>query len=999
MTRGLRVRKPAAPPAKQVLQFDINVKAASTVSANVYNASGELVRNLFASRAYLGGVTQVLWDGYDDNKGIVANPLGCVIKYVANPVLDGMRAEWLRNVIGNTSPATGTGANTAAHFVPDGFWHGDWFHYAPGYSEGTAQCYLKAHRSSLSTRVVIGFHREHSVLFMCTDGQYGYMGGPHSHANMVTAIDLLNDDADVQFQYGTTLNISNSVYSAIDLDSNGDYVTGMAVQRAGNFLFLAHALSDEVRVLHKKTGQLLRTWSAKGIHNIKLANDNTLWGILADGTVQQFAIDELGMGTANGVTAGVGVVVEPRALAVSPTGELAITDGTATNDVTTTARHQVHFFDALTGAVGRGKLGETVGYSTNPNVTDYKFNFANTKDIGDGSYGPSKTFLAYAPDGALLVGDTGHLRCQFFSAGLDALLDQLAYLGYNYSVQVDPNNPRRVFAGFLEFDVSPDGSWRLVRDWSAGWQANFDDQQNRMLHVATLSNGRTYCLLQSQDRKVTTLPRQFVELTSTGLRYTGVFTPDYTYCLNSDGTLWNMSYGNLGQPQRWWKSVLTFDENHNPVIGEEVLVDSVPAITEFDPITAGGGLGRNQVTESGVIGTYNTDLPSFTGEGRGKGYHVGMVKNGKFFAKTSQSTWRGHRGGYPRNGKYEVGNRVQNGGSFMQCIGRFICTGYKGEYFQNAQTNCYNMFLDSGLLALSFGVWNSSSSRLPEGAPGIASNATTGTWVKIGADYYLYHCDEGFHAGVHQWRVTGMEKLEELQANMRLVAQQASNEVDLMGGLTYNSPLVDGAFDWTRFPLLDAPAINQGDTFPARNYLGVYDTEFDEPDLTTELNPQSSGNQMSWSKRRLPRLPAGATKWRIRGLMGWMNNSFDNASDFAGIRISSAGRTILEIQRREISYPNDYRLMVNGQTAGVLPVSDWHQLMRYLQNVTITAENGLLTVQFAGFDAITVAPLNPQANLLAPDALLVLGQTTTNRQQSATIRAFKFSTNEELVFA
>ena len=58
-----------------------------------------------------------------------------------------------------------------------------------------------------------------------------------------------------------------------------------------------------------------------------------------------------------------------------------------------------------------------------------------------------------------------------------------------------------MFANYLEYQVDyskplhpSNGSWRLLRNWSAGRLAEYDDDYNRLLGVTTLSNNRTYVL-------------------------------------------------------------------------------------------------------------------------------------------------------------------------------------------------------------------------------------------------------------------------------------------------------------------------------------------------------------------------------------------------------------------------------------------------------------------------------------------------------------------------
>jgi hypothetical protein len=48
-----------------------------------------------------------------------------------------------------------------------------------------------------------------------------------------------------------------------------------------------------------------------------------------------------------------------------------------------------------------------------------------------------------------------------------------------------------------------------------------------------------------------------------------------------------------------------------------------------------------------------------------------------------------------------------------------------------------------------------------EAYAGMAGNANSGTYVKIGDDIYLYHCDENAHAGVHRWKISNLGSIKE----------------------------------------------------------------------------------------------------------------------------------------------------------------------------------------------------------------------------------------------
>jgi hypothetical protein len=740
------------------LPFSFTLGTAATTSAGVFAPDGTLVRTLWSNVAYQAGPHASTWDGLDDEGNLAADG-----NYSVKVVSSNVTYEW-EGVIGNTSQAkTGSTVNRAAQAITGMVVVGNYAYYAVGYTEGEACSYQKFDINNPQVRLKIHEVDGQSTCYVASDGTYVYWGGPTDATTGFVAATKVADDKDVTFANGTPIVTGHNTYSGIDVTRNS-IISGMAVQKLGNFLFVAHINDNLVRVLDKKTGAVVGSWSVNRPRQLALVGDNALWLIHDTNTVEKFDISASGNGVASKLV--LGSLPAPTALAVSPDAlTIMAVDGSLDNQVASGGNHQVKAYSTANGSL-RWTLGQAKGYASDPAVGDDKFCFINTKSFETSEYGQAQPYLAYQPDGSFWVGDVGNLRSQHFSA-TRSYLNQVAYLGYFYSCAVDPNAPQRVFANYLEFAVDytrplapNNGSWRLIKNWSMGRQAQFDDNFNRMQCVATLGNGRTYAMLVNH----TSQRRHIVELPSTGnLRYTGIETPSNAYQLNSDGSLWNLGENNIGQPAVWKKQQLTgFDGSNNPQWGPEQVVASTPPITATDPVTVGGVLRRNHVTSTGVVLAFCSDRPKgvYT---RGAGYHLGGVQVGtnKWLWKTSPSTTVDYQGDYPSDGAYDIGNGVEYAGSFAQAIDRSIFWGYNGEFWKNAQTNKWNHYLDNGLMVGQFGVVRRADIKSEEAPYGLASNAVTGTFVKVGADYYLYHCDEGFHAGIHRWRISGLNTIQE----------------------------------------------------------------------------------------------------------------------------------------------------------------------------------------------------------------------------------------------
>lgn len=736
--------------------FSFTLDSDATTSAGIFSQNGTLIRTLWSAVKYQAGPHAESWDGINDDGQLTANGI-----YVVKVVSNNVKYEW-EGIIGNTSTAkSGPSVHHSGEHITNMAVVGNYAYYAVGYNEGGSS-WLKFNLNTPGAKINIHQKDGQTVRFIASDGMRVYWGGQGQGDDGMIAASKVSNDSDYTFANGTPVKTNHYNYtSSIDVVSGGNLVTGLAVQQTGNYLFATHAQSGTIKIFNKESGVLVRTITIADPHEIVLQNDAILW-LIHGTTVEKYIVNSNGTLTSTGLM--LRGVVEPIALSVSPDANtLIVADGARAQPIASTA-HQVKAFNTATGATS-WTLGQAGGYATEPIVANDKFYFADTKVFAENyvnKYGAARPYLCFQPDGSFWVGDVGNLRSQHFSANR-TYLNQVAYLGYFYSAVVDPNNPTRVFANYLEFAVDyskpldpANGSWRLVKNWSAGRVAIYDNPFSRLQCVTTLSNGRTYALALHLAGNIYKL--QVLELPPTGnIRYTGVETPSNLYQLFADGSLWNIGTNLIGQPAVWKKQLLTgFDNSNNPQWGTMSVIASTPPLTATDPVSRGGYLRRGQVTSTGVVMAFSKDKS--TGS-----WHLGGVRAGatNWLWKTSPSTGTGYQGDFPPDGSYDIANMVQNAGSWAQALERSIFWGYNGEFWKNSQTNKWNHYLDNGLFIGQFGTTGPEAKLVGEAAPQYAGNAVSGTVVKVGSDYYLYHCDEFQHGGVHRWKISGLASIQE----------------------------------------------------------------------------------------------------------------------------------------------------------------------------------------------------------------------------------------------
>jgi PA14 domain/FlgD Ig-like domain/Secretion system C-terminal sorting domain len=744
--------------AQTAVPFSFSMPASASTSAGVFNNNGTLLKTLWSGVTYSAGSHAVTWDGTLDD-GTLAPPGSYDIRVLSNNV----QYHW-DGVVGNTSDAVS--GSTVQHF----FEHicgmaisGTSAYFATGYNEGTPS-QAKFLTSNPQVRMDVfnsfGSGTGQSTSFMTTDGTTVYYGGSDPFSNntkwFVYGTKTAGDN-EATFPSGTnyTCVYGPTYHSAVDfIDDANANVSGMAVQKTGNYLFVSHKKLNEIHVLDKTTGALVRKIAFTAPCGLTTDNNNNLWAIYTlNGTtvLNKFTVQSDGSLSAPLLT--LGGLLDPLAMAVSPDGNtIVVADGGNSQ--------QLKAYDDASGTFS-WVFGQAGGYLNNPNVANDKFYFS------DLSGGVHESFIAFQPDGSFWVGDVGNYRSLHFSASR-TYLDRLMFLPNNYSVAVDPNNPSRVFAEYLEFNIdyskplSPNnGSWTLAKNWRAMVPASYYSgfMTNILKFVTTLNNGRTYALLQN----LSTTNYEIVELPPSGpIRFTGIL-PNGAVQILPDGSLAKYAIAGLNQLAYWQKFPLQgFNGSNNPIwaMGAGDTLATVPRVGGTDPVDWGTYPMAGGLTSSGIVVSFDKDVAMF---GHGSGYHLGGMRAGdnKFLWKTAKSTSTGYAGAFPTDGGFDIGNNVQYPGGVALALDRNIFWNYHGEFWKNSQVNKWNQVYDDGLFIGQFGVTG------PEvqgqiAAPMMAGNVFSANVVN-GPDgnVYLYHNDESHHGGAHRWKISGLNTIAE----------------------------------------------------------------------------------------------------------------------------------------------------------------------------------------------------------------------------------------------
>jgi PA14 domain-containing protein/flagellar hook capping protein FlgD len=780
--------------AEAATSFTFTLAQGSKTSAGVFSVGGSsdgtLIKTLWSGVFYAAGTYTKEWDGTDD-----AGHLAPDGNYQVRVLRSHATYQW-EGVVGNTS-AEKTG-DTVFHFastISGMAIVGSMAYFGAGYNEGgTSQArFVIPTGTENPTGKENILQRGAEFYKVASDGTNVYWaGGDFTSRGFVIATPVGSTTTQTQFQAGQPVDTTPQngiIYThAIDImtaDPTLPYPTGLAVQPGTNgYLFVSWGGQDSLHVLNKTTGVLVSAPNAYyfiapgdlAIGPVDPGGNGSLWmihGPAYSRVVQRFTVRK-----EDGVLLPAAVTIsgldDPLALAYQD-GTLLVADGGQSQ--------QVKAFNEIGAPLWElpevdPAHPETLGgYQFNPVVTNDRFDFEPRLEYTNTNLTPATnpgaragilargTFLAFQPDdGSFWVGDTGCYRVQHFSAGR-VFKNQIAYIPSFYSAAADPNNPRRVFANWLEFDVNYDlplgpanGSWSLVQNWRYGLQQPVDYPFWRTPDVTTLSNGRTY------------VNKGYAfELPGAGGGQATNTLSEIPGRLFADGSA-RTAHMDFSTSVETWKSYPVHFEDDRPVWA------STP--TPLANVTLGLNDPRDyaqsdvRMTSPGnVIVTFDVhSLVTDPGSPYHQGWHLAGIRKdtNQWLWKASNSTPLNYIGTWPTDGTFPI-THVGNAGGSVMTVDRHIFYGYRGEGWRPGidttahciQTNKFRHYHEDGLFVDEFGpTWMDVG--CVEAPEGMAGNAFSEWMVKL-ADgrVYMYHNDESWHGGLHRWRIDNLSSVAE----------------------------------------------------------------------------------------------------------------------------------------------------------------------------------------------------------------------------------------------
>ncbi len=947
------------PPARGGLPFSFTTtKAAYRTSAGVYH-DGKKVRKLWDNVVYDAGRHTMAWDGRTDDGQQAADG-----DYQIMVLKSGVEFTWLGTAFNSSDETSGASK-----------WHGDRLSGMAfcgnkgfalhAYLEGNVQLDMfdVAHPGSKTS---LGGLIHQTGMKLCGDGKRVYALAYGDYSPVLSLVYAFNADGteatfaagkpwpfnapQQQWMHPSVIAVKYSA-NAANIPHQEDTCTysGIAVQRDGRCLFLCRQNDQRIDIYDKATGAAIGQLDTHAyaritaLFNMTCDMQGNPWiTATKDGisVLQQFLVD------GQGKVKGLGVAAlgnnAPTCLAASPDGSTLISVDSTTQ--------QIRAFKIADGSPA-WTLGQAGGYYASTVVANDRFAFSD--DWGGAGY----VFLAYQEDGSFWVGDDGNHRYLHFSAKRD-YLDQIAFLPAAYGMSVDLNKPTRIYQNYLEAavdrsakDVQKVGKgWTLTRNFGAKIPATVESFEC-FKETTTFTNGRTYSSVRNRKE----IRRQIVELSDSGVRFTGVYF-DFGSHVDKDGNLWNLGTGGPGTGVALFRQPVTgFDKDNNPVYGEKATYCGYPKYQETLPY------GANPTAVSAKNG-----MAIFFGPGNHDGWHLGAVaKGGTDFAwLAAPSTGQGYQGAFPTDGYFQNGNGTNYPGGLQHVAGDFIFWNEHDEFYKaSGQVNKWHVTDMNGLEVGVWGVTQSLREQQPEGAPWNAGNAVSSNVVQLDASTFeICHSDESRHGGLHRERGEHFDTVAYETIALKVHGPTPpiiDPYLRLLDGVQKFGVLENGVAGWT------ADANMADNSFYTRTNYGTYDP-LQPPDLYV-----SGGYAGDKTVSRT--LPGKGRPWELVGSIYFgtgVSNGMFTPSSFLYLKVyDSKNRPLAVIENHNKDfgqYGHPSLFAINGTT--VYEATDPFApgpLVRTWAPFKLAASTAGLRFTYQG-NTVTVPPQDPKGEILNP---------------------------------
>jgi hypothetical protein len=424
---------------------------------------------------------------------------------------------------------------------------------------------------------------------------------------------------------------------------------------------------------------------------------------------------------------------------------------------------------------------------------------------------------------------------------------------------------------------------------------------------------------------------------------------------------------------------LGFDVNNNPIWSTvPVVLATISTIQDRGPIP-NGVFQNTYLTSAGKVifygyGIYQSNVPLVLDTS----FHLGAIRVGgnNYLWRTAKATQLSYRGAFPDPSRFDIGNQVNNyAGNSAMVLNRNIITGYHGEFWKASETNMYNHYLDNGLAIAQFGI---TGPEVSGEAPALmAGNVLTPQLVDgtTPDEMFLYTGDESQHSGMHQWKITGLSTIAELDIPITYPSAQlvpaSSMGTNLMINLPRSTSLSNNTAGWTYSPSTAKTVSSTQLGWTINTNVLASGFQYN-PDIYVTCRATSG----VYTLNRDLGNNSGLLYWSVSGEI-----SYYWSQDTGGMQqyfdiLDSQGKIIARISNNFIYVSNalgtntntiygNSKVLVSGLNNTLIQPLKWK-----LQPVSITAVNNLVTISYAGY-TVTAPIFDPTADISSPKTMRV----------------------------
>jgi len=645
-----------------------------------------------------------------------------------------------------------------------------------------------------------------------------------------------------------------------------------------------------------------------------------------------------------------------------------------TDSIVVTASNGIlHYYDRELNL--QKECGNKEMYWEKPHVFNDKFYWEDMRQI-------YQCFICIDPyTGLHLVGDGGNQRIQVFDRNF-TYKETISWLSTNYSVNAIDSEPHRIFCYYLEFNrnyaANPKALvCRLAMNWGC-----YADNEFIYCDMPFVLNGKTYAKQQSVSYNqirlvelnpevglvplnVIIIPNNFhkslVQIYPDGCIYRTETKPGYYIKITRQNLLKINDDGTFS-----WAA---------PVA---ILMTGTPP-----PDSTQNNMSYR------IYETYKDKHFEYSAHRNETGSHLTSINisNGTFIENGFPSTHIGYFGEYIDD-MFDVGNGVKYaGGIFIVKDGIIICC-YRGEFWGAGQVNKWHLF-DENLVALhTYGTESKTIRKqyIPHPAPKMAGNNFSGNFVKAGNYYYLYHCDEGHHGGIHSVRFEGIDTVKRTEFPVTVYQHTDNPNVILpLALLPKVAELKHGDGGWNMEP-------EEGYRISDTDYFNVktgskFLSRIEPSDIAVAFRGPVKAIFVSYDVTS-----TAIGKWSFSGMINFEGNYHsrtNGTTSGAKLQIVDESLNVMFELWTAIDYSTKIvTLYMNNTIIFRLKDADAEKILDYFRNINVWCNNGIISAKYHTYPTVTLGTATAKP---AKIRVTMYNTTATTYASYLSIRKLQFN--------